>query len=68
MKVITFSAKVTLVRHWGVWYRVQRGAEDWRKLKIAPYQKPKSIAAIAKAIEKGNNKRYKQRKYHAPTR
>jgi hypothetical protein len=33
MKVIQISTKVQLVRHWFVWYRVQRGAAQWQKLK-----------------------------------
>lgn len=33
MKSIEVSNKVHLIRHWGVWYRVQRGGSQWDKLK-----------------------------------
>lgn len=52
MKVFIISNKTTLVRHWGRWYRVQRGAEDWRRMDFKPYQKPKTIGDIAKSLKK----------------
>lgn len=33
MKSIEVSNKVHLIRHWFVWYRVQRGGAQWDKLK-----------------------------------
>lgn len=33
MKSIEISNKVHLIRHWGRWYRVQRGAAQWQPLK-----------------------------------
>jgi hypothetical protein len=47
MKVILYSNKVALVRHWGRWYRVQRGATDWRRLKV---KENRSIEEIAGSI------------------
>ena len=40
MKVIILSQKVQLVRHWGVWYRVQRGAAQWQRLTPFIYKQP----------------------------
>lgn len=52
MKVIPISNKVSLIRHWGRWYKVQRGVDDWRKLNVAPYKRPfnvdKAIDGLAK--------------------
>jgi len=62
MFVVPVSNKTVLVRHWLKWYRVQRGGEDWRKLEIKPYQKPKSISEIAKSLEKTYAKSSKKRK------
>lgn len=60
MFVVPVSNKTVLVRHWLKWYRVQRGGEDWRKLEIKPYQKPKSIAEIAKSLEMAHTKKSKK--------
>ena len=54
MKAIIINQKVTLIRHWFRWYNVQRGGEDWRKLKITRYVKPKSIGEIAAALQKSH--------------
>lgn len=32
MKVIHVTDKVKFVRHWGKWYRVQRGGYQWQPL------------------------------------
>lgn len=50
MKVIEVSNKVYLVRHWLVWYRVQRGGSQWGKLKpIIINGRPPKIATIDSA-------------------
>lgn len=52
MKSIQINQKVTLIRHWGRWYNVQRGGEDWKPLQIKRYVKQKSIAEMAEGLRK----------------
>ena len=52
MKVIEISNKVYLIRHWFVWYRVQRGASRWDKLKpVIINQKPTDPFTIEKSLD-----------------
>jgi hypothetical protein len=47
MKVIEISNKVYLVRHWFIWYRVQRGAGRWEKLEpVIKNQKPRESTSV----------------------
>jgi hypothetical protein len=57
MKAIPISNKTTLVRHWFKWYRVERGAADWKRVKVEARKPQKSIEAIAKALNNRNNKK-----------
>lgn len=52
MKAIVINQKVVLVRHWLRWYKVQRGAEDWRPLKIGRYVKEQKfdVEKVAKSL------------------
>lgn len=34
MKVLEIGKGSFLVRHWGRWYRVQRGGSKWQRLKL----------------------------------
>lgn len=56
MKVIELSNKTYLIRHWFVWYRVQRAGNTWSKLApIVKNGKPLkdfSIDAAAESLKK----------------
>lgn len=47
MKAIEISNKTYLIRHWGRWYRVQKGGADWQKLQ--PIIDKKQVATIESA-------------------
>lgn len=50
MKIVELSNKVYLVRHWFVWYRVQRSAAQWDKLSpIVSNGRPPKVATIESA-------------------
>lgn len=34
MRIVKLSAKLAIVRHWGKWYRVQRGFTDWHRVEV----------------------------------
>lgn len=57
MIVIPVSNKTLLVRHWLRWYLVQRGATDWKKLKVAPRPTPFSITKTIGMLEKAEQSR-----------
>lgn len=40
MKVLHITDKVKFVRHWGKWYRVQRGGYQWQLLAPIIHRKP----------------------------
>ncbi len=52
MKVIEISNKIYLIRHWFVWYRVQRGASRWDKLEpVIKNQKSQEPFTIEKSLD-----------------
>ena len=53
MRSIEISNKTHLIRHWGRWYRVQRGGTDWQPLKIEKRSSKFSVDKAARSLSKG---------------
>jgi hypothetical protein len=52
MRAIEISQKVHLIRHWGKWYIVSRGATEWKRLgNVNLLRRTRSVEEIAKSLK-----------------